>query len=287
MNEGKPTKAKWWSRPRAQGTGAGLTPDHMATERASSGPEGGPGVAPGLAGAQGPTGGSSADRGEAPVRSAVVRDDVAGSAGASAAVTARAGATDVGGRDSGGDFELRRPDEVAPDGGAATDGDFELARPAGTAPPRAESRAAVWEAPGGEGDFELERPAAVVTPAPAAAAVPVPAPAPESGSVSVSESAYGAVTGASSVAEIPEPLGPTNAVPASAATADDASSRSIAEAGMPQDSHVGASGGASANSASGPGQAIAHSEAGARADGRAGVSAERPRTLHAPDPYST
>ncbi len=31
MNEGKPTKAKWWSRPRPQGAGAELTVDHPAT----------------------------------------------------------------------------------------------------------------------------------------------------------------------------------------------------------------------------------------------------------------
>ncbi|WP_406332693.1 trypsin-like peptidase domain-containing protein [Streptomyces sp. NBC_00203] len=40
MNEGKPTKAKWWSRPRAQGTGPDTTTDHLR----EPGPSGTPGM---------------------------------------------------------------------------------------------------------------------------------------------------------------------------------------------------------------------------------------------------
>ncbi|WP_369261859.1 trypsin-like peptidase domain-containing protein [Streptomyces sp. R35] len=40
MNEGKPTKAKWWSRPRAQSTGPDTTTDHLR----EPGPSGTPGM---------------------------------------------------------------------------------------------------------------------------------------------------------------------------------------------------------------------------------------------------
>ncbi|MFE9439367.1 trypsin-like peptidase domain-containing protein [Streptomyces sp. NPDC006602] len=116
MNEGKPTKAKWWSRPRPQGLPASA-------------------AAPG----------SVAD---------TVPDDADPSAR----------------RDtSGGDFELRAPEDVpdtrgdfelaAPEGVSVTEGDFELAAPEGAFVTEGDFELA---APEGafvtEGDFELARP---------------------------------------------------------------------------------------------------------------------------------
>ncbi|MFJ9583263.1 trypsin-like peptidase domain-containing protein [Streptomyces acidicola] len=274
MNQGKPTKAKWWSRPRAQGTGADLTPEHMTAVRAPSGPEDGWGAEPGLRGGnEGPAEGSSAGQGEAAGSSAVVQDGVAGPAAeASAAVTVRAGATDAGGGDDGGDFELRRPDEAAPDDAAATDGDFELARPEGGAVRGASRAAVVREERGGEGDFELERPVAAATPAPMPVPAPPPLPAPGSAPASPPvpdskpkpESVSGAVTETSSVPEAAGQPVPTDAVPASTAPAGDATSRPIPEADLPRGS-----------------------EEDARAEAPAGVFGERPKPLHDPDPYST
>ncbi|MDQ1048400.1 S1C family serine protease [Streptomyces sp. V4I2] len=116
MNEGKPAKAKWWSRPRPH--------DLPATAEGAT-----------------PTG-----DGETPIPLAdAVPDDVRRRSGR--------------GDESGGDFELRAPED-APDTGR----DFELRAPE--------------DAPATEGDFELARPAdlaADLAAAPAAERPAVPA----------------------------------------------------------------------------------------------------------------
>lgn len=264
MNEGKPTKTKWWSRPRAQGTGADLTPDQMAAASALSGPEDGRGVVPGLTDAGSATAGPSADQGETAAGSPVVQGGVAGPAGAGAGVAARAGATDIG----GGDFELARPE-----------GGFEPTRDGGGA--------AVRDGTGGGGDFELEQPLAAAMPAPVPVPVPVPesvsGPVPGAGSVAEAAGAVSAEPRAHTALGVrhahvsPVPAGgpsvspaPTDAVPASPAPVRAASSRLIPETGIPQG-----------------GEASAHSEASVPADAPAGVFAERPKPLHDPGPYST
>ncbi|MGW2520038.1 trypsin-like peptidase domain-containing protein [Streptomyces sp. NPDC001617] len=145
MNQGKPTKPKWWSRGGRQdhgdlgeGTvGSPKTPDPVsgrAPAEAVSGP--GPGDAVG-----GPMASEAAG-------GVVSPDEVQGSARAASAVEAfpLRGGVD-------GDFELPRPmpdDDAAP---AVPDGDFELQRPQGLSGPRASEDARA------EGDFELEPPA--------------------------------------------------------------------------------------------------------------------------------
>lgn len=96
MTEGKPTKAKWWSRPRPQGVGAGPVADA---------PDGSAGAA-----------GAAAE--------AEARAGSPGSPGT-------AGSGHRGGSGDSGDFALRRPDEAPGRSGAGDHGDFELARPAG------------------------------------------------------------------------------------------------------------------------------------------------------------
>ncbi|WP_369249013.1 trypsin-like peptidase domain-containing protein [Streptomyces sp. R41] len=96
MNDGKPTKAKWWSRPRPP------VPAGDAGVRSSEV-------------ADGP--GSVAD-----VRTAGTAGDTEGDVGTPVSATG----------DAGGDFELDRPAARPATGGsgAGTDGDFELERPA-------------------------------------------------------------------------------------------------------------------------------------------------------------
>ncbi|MFE7839651.1 trypsin-like peptidase domain-containing protein [Streptomyces sp. NPDC057474] len=118
MNEGKPTKANWWSRPRAHGAGAGTTGDHT-----------------GPTGSAGPTGttGVPAD--------AVREGDLEGDFELERPATARApGGADTE-TETDSDFELARPAAEAPlrsgpvsplDTYGDTDGDFELERPAAT-----------------------------------------------------------------------------------------------------------------------------------------------------------
>ncbi|MFI6491948.1 trypsin-like peptidase domain-containing protein [Streptomyces sp. NPDC050564] len=96
MNEGKPTKAKWWSRPR-------------------------PPVSPGDAGV------GSSEIADGPGGVAHVRTP-GGAVGTGGDVETPGSATS----DTGGDFELDRPAPAPTTGGsgAGTDGDFELERPA-------------------------------------------------------------------------------------------------------------------------------------------------------------
>ncbi|KKD05546.1 hypothetical protein TN53_23470, partial [Streptomyces sp. WM6386] len=121
MNEGKPTKAKWWSRPRPQGTADQAEGAPAAPGEYSMGTEGAP-----------PVPGPTAD-GDYELRQPQGAADMA---------------------DAGGDFELRSPrDAVREDGpsglgpepgsrpedrvpaGAQGEGDFELSLPlARTAP---------------------------------------------------------------------------------------------------------------------------------------------------------
>ncbi|ELS56213.1 hypothetical protein [Streptomyces viridochromogenes] len=92
MNEGKPAKAKWWSRPRPQG------PSPQA-ETAAPTPDGMSGTTPDLPEATEPT--------------------------------TPAGARERGpGGGADGDFELARPEAGVADDAASAEGDFELARPA-------------------------------------------------------------------------------------------------------------------------------------------------------------
>lgn len=129
MNEGKPTKAKWWSRPRAHGAGDGTTGDHIG------------------AGADEPT-------------EATGSTESAGATG-SAGSTGTTGLADtVHDGDPEGDFELERPAAVSAPGGLDTesgsdfDSDFELARPAAEAPLRSGSTST----PDTDGDFKLKLP---------------------------------------------------------------------------------------------------------------------------------
>ncbi|PIB10297.1 MULTISPECIES: S1C family serine protease [Streptomyces] len=135
MSEGKPTKAKWWSRPRPQGAGPDTTTDHLTEPVPSE-----------AAGTAVPEGGAGAPGARTP--------------GAAADARTQPGAADARvSRDEGrpaadeGDYELGRPGpSVALTGaaGADGDGDFELGRPG-----RSEAPAAA----DGDGDFALERPA--------------------------------------------------------------------------------------------------------------------------------
>ncbi|MDW8475671.1 trypsin-like peptidase domain-containing protein [Streptomyces scabiei] len=136
MNEGKPTKAKWWSRPRAHGPGADTAGDHIGTE----GPDGltGPTGAMGSAGAR--------DSAEAVGLGGAERAD---------------GAARTAGSSAGTSVDAVREQD--------TEGDFELAGPAAGAAPRARSSSASGQGHDPDGDFELERPAATAV---AAARVP-------------------------------------------------------------------------------------------------------------------
>ncbi|MFV0133796.1 trypsin-like peptidase domain-containing protein [Streptomyces sp. HMX87] len=110
MNEGKPTKAKWWSRPRPQD--ADGTPPEEAAEQRAQAPERGDtadgdfelarprvahGDAAGGAGSTGPAGDGEADRGAGDGHA---EDRDAG---------ADAGAAAAPGADGDGDYELDRP----------------------------------------------------------------------------------------------------------------------------------------------------------------------------------
>ncbi|MDX3516778.1 trypsin-like peptidase domain-containing protein [Streptomyces scabiei] len=128
MNEGKPTKAKWWSRPRAHGPGADTAGDHIGSE----GPDG-------LTGPVGATG--TAGAGE--TTEAV---GLGGSEGADGAVR-------TAGSSAGASVDAVREQN--------TEGDFELASPAAGAALRARSSSASGQGHDPDGDFELERPAAM------------------------------------------------------------------------------------------------------------------------------
>lgn len=100
MDEGKPTKAKWWSRPRAHGAGAGATGDHTGV----------------------PADAGSGENAEGDFE--LERPTTA---------PARGGADTTAATDT--DFELARPAAEAPlrpgsTSDTDTDGDFELERPA-------------------------------------------------------------------------------------------------------------------------------------------------------------
>ncbi|MFF7452324.1 trypsin-like peptidase domain-containing protein [Streptomyces sp. NPDC008132] len=130
MNEGKPTRAKWWSRPRPEEPARGVTADGDYELRRP----------------EETVGGERVDGTPVPaVTDAVVGTDTeaACDSASSRAVTDTAPATDtaagtdaaVGRRSAGtrseGDFELRAPEDAA---GTRT-GDFELDLPRPTAPP--------------------------------------------------------------------------------------------------------------------------------------------------------
>lgn len=167
MNEGKPTKAKWWSRPRAHGPGADTAGDHKDAQ-GSDGLTEIP-VATGTAGAG--------------LGGAALRADSAGPDGSTEAggVPGSTGATTgtvdaVRGENTEGDFELERPVTMTDPGrgdargdshassrahraNSDSESDFELARPAAEATLRARTSTAPHPARDPDGDFELERPA--------------------------------------------------------------------------------------------------------------------------------
>ncbi|MFJ6834766.1 trypsin-like peptidase domain-containing protein [Streptomyces sp. NPDC091209] len=125
MNEGRPTKAKWWSRPRAEGTEADTAPAHL-TEPGSPHP-GGPS--------------ESAEGGPGP-----------------SVPTARAHPGGAREGDTGGDYEPDRPPGIpGPRGEEVSTGSGSVF-PAGV---RADAGGeGVGDGDGdGDGDFELERPA--------------------------------------------------------------------------------------------------------------------------------
>ncbi|MDX3731788.1 trypsin-like peptidase domain-containing protein [Streptomyces caniscabiei] len=142
MNEGKPTKAKWWSRPRAHGAGGGTTGDTGPVGTADSG------ESAGTVDALGPS--ANAARAENPEGDFELERPTAVTATAPAFAgtdsrTETVGEAETDGKaesDSGSDFELARPVADASSGGAPTpavdaagdsvgdsDGDFELERP--------------------------------------------------------------------------------------------------------------------------------------------------------------
>ncbi|MFM9591610.1 trypsin-like peptidase domain-containing protein [Streptomyces scabiei] len=154
MNEGKPTKAKWWSRPRAHGPGADTAGDHVGTE----GPDG-------LTGPTGATGTAGAGESTEAV-------GLGGAAGADGAV-----------RTAGSSAEA----SVGAVREQNTEGDFELAGPAAGAALRPVSASASDQEHDPDGDFELERPAAT-----AAAAARVPdGPGEAAGAMSAPEAPSG------------------------------------------------------------------------------------------------
>jgi len=122
MNEGKPTKAKWWSRPRPHGAGPDTTPDHL-TEPGPSGAT----VAPGTAEVEFPGAVGAADA-RPPARTPGAATDARTQPGTTDATASREEAREG---DNGGDYELDRPGRSAATAGAAADGDgdFELERP--------------------------------------------------------------------------------------------------------------------------------------------------------------
>ncbi|MGW1958491.1 trypsin-like peptidase domain-containing protein [Streptomyces sp. NPDC001920] len=145
MNEGKPTKPKWWNRPRPQGSsaeaeGEAPTPDADAHTVPSGRDERNPGT--------GPDGDFELAR------------------------PATRSPADTASRE--GDFELARP--------AARSGDGDAATGAGDAEPRPpQTGGSGGGATSAEGDFELARPGATAEAAPAtgtAAAEPTDTPAP-------------------------------------------------------------------------------------------------------------
>ena len=161
MNEGKPTKPKWWNRPRLQDPAEGAAPEPGTVSEAVSG-DPAVGLPEAAAGGSAKAADDVADPAEAadtaPRSSAgtASEDDVA--------PPARGGAVD-------GDFELDRP---TGSGGetAASDADVELGRPDGAGGERAAvSEGAVelgsLDGVGGEraavsdGDFELRSPGGV------------------------------------------------------------------------------------------------------------------------------
>jgi putative serine protease PepD len=126
MNEGKPTKPKWWSRPRLQGAAPDTTTDHLPVGAAADPgtPKAGPADAgPSLEGHEGDPGGD--DELHRPARSGAPRGDIGSDTDARLV------------RDGEGDFELGRPGGSGSGIGAYverddpdSDGDFELERPA-------------------------------------------------------------------------------------------------------------------------------------------------------------
>ncbi|MFM9558921.1 MULTISPECIES: S1C family serine protease [Streptomyces] len=143
MNEGKPTKAKWWSRPRAHGAEGGTTGDTGPVGTADSGESAGSvdalGPSANAARAENPEGDFELERPATPTVTAPAfagTDSRTETVGKAAEIDGKAEA------DSGSDFELARPVAEASPGGALTsavdvagdrvgdsDGDFELERP--------------------------------------------------------------------------------------------------------------------------------------------------------------
>ncbi|WTS81519.1 trypsin-like peptidase domain-containing protein [Streptomyces sp. NBC_00104] len=135
MNEGKPTKAKWWSRPRAHGAGDGTTGDHSGPTGSTESAE-----TPGSTGAAGVPAGAARE----------------GNAEGDFELERPATATAPAPGETDSDFELARPASEAPLRLGSTanpgvdgdpDGDFELERPAEANAGRA---AAAEASPSGE-----------------------------------------------------------------------------------------------------------------------------------------
>ncbi|WP_236067892.1 S1C family serine protease [Streptomyces brasiliscabiei] len=248
MNEGKPTKAKWWSRPRAHGaTGAGTTGEHVGE---------GEGLAAGLS--------AGAVREENPE----------------------------------GDFELERPapvtapasgeDGIRAETGSDPGADFELARPDAESPLRSRSRSTSLAdvATGADGDFELERPAPPDAGPDAGPGVVLDAAA--DGDSSADSGGSSARSGDVSVGsgDAWVDLYRSAAGPGVAEARSGGSSADAAEVGA---GAVAAT--AAAVPATGVVDAVAVAEA--RPTGAQGAlsapdaPSERPRPLHAPDPYGT
>ncbi|MER6156118.1 trypsin-like peptidase domain-containing protein [Streptomyces sp. NPDC001868] len=133
MNEGKPTKAKWWSRPRAHGAGGGTTGDHI-----------------------GPTG----TAGSGAPADAVREEPFEGGTEGDFELERPATSPAPGGVGAGAASDSDFGSGVDSDSGSRVDSDFELARPAAGVPLGSDSVPALDAGGDPDGDFELELPAA-------------------------------------------------------------------------------------------------------------------------------
>lgn len=116
MNEGKPTKAKWWSRPRAHGPGADTAGEHIGTEGHDglTGPTGATGTARAVETADAPARASADTAREQNTEG----DFELASPAAGAVLRARTSSASGRGHDPDGDFELERPAAASGSGAA-------------------------------------------------------------------------------------------------------------------------------------------------------------------------
>ncbi|MGW0840766.1 trypsin-like peptidase domain-containing protein [Streptomyces sp. NPDC002787] len=250
MNEGKPTKAKWWSRPRAHGAGAGTTGDHTEVpEDAVGGPNS--------------------------------EGDFELERPASAPATRSADtAADT-------DFELARPAAEAPHRSGSTpvpdtNGDFELERPALTEEGRGAAAGASHGAVLAEAADGVAQGAATAEAARHGDGAAMPTNA-DGGDPRTADAGDARGAGASPPAsdEVTARLGLEKSATGAAAVSQAAVARRAGEPGGSGSAAVAAT----AVAATAVAEAQLSGEPGALS--AAGGLSERPKPLHDPDPYST